>query len=838
MNRRLFLFVTLPLLYPIIDTPAMAQTVPVIQELQKLTASDADARNHFGQFVSISGDVLVVGAHLDSDHGAESGSAYVFERDAEGVWSQVQKLTASDAAFSDQFGAAVSVSGDTIIVGASDDDDLGSASGSVYVFERGPDGSWPEVQKINASDGAPADRFGISVSISGERLIVGAYLDDVFGLVDAGAAYIFERDAAGMWIEAQRVFASDPEVSNFFGTVVSMSAERAVIGTPFDGLNAGSAYLFERDATGTWLEIEKLTASDAANSDRFATSVSISGEKLVVGAPSDDDGGNGSGAAYVYERDASGSWREVQKIRSADNAPADAFGISVAVDGNHLVAGAHLDDDAGLNSGSAYGFERDALGTWSEIEKLTASDAALRDDFGIAVSLSGDTAVVGAAWDDDACPTDPNCNSGAVYVFALQSSTPPPATGPTLSIPERIPTAADAAVGVPIVFNGNDHEIAATTFSVDYDESCLDFDPTDGDGDGTPDAVVFSLPGDFARSVTFAAGDTSGEFDFAIADFSTPLIGLPDGVIAVITFTPTCSPIDTAILAPVEFGLTPVASFGDTAGQSVPGTTVGGSVEILPGIPGDCNGDGVVDAGDISACVLEVFDGDGNVWTDVVNGSFPGSPVGCDANQDFLVDAGDFSCKILLIFNGAGACSPPPFLDLGGAGSDLPGPELRAGQAWSQAAGEKVEIPLTFSGNGHAIAASAFSIDYDETCLSFDPSDGVATNLPSGMIHSVSFDAGDTEGELDISLLDATLPLSPLPDGRIATLIFTTQCDPGEAGLHAAVRFGAEPPLSFGDVFGRGVQGAGVDGYVTLAAPLFNDGFESGDVSGWSSTPR
>ena len=151
---------------------------------------------------------------------------------------------------------------------------------------------------------------------------------------------------------------------------------------------------------------------------------------------------------------------------------------------------------------------------------------------------------------------------------------------PDLSIPSNISAYNGLTVSVPISFTSDGSAIASTTFSVDFDESCLAFDPTDDDGDGTPDAVSFKrLPSAFGASVAFNGSDSDGELDFFIGDTFPPLASLPDGTLATVTFTATCSP---TVVAPVSFSDAPAASFGNTGGLSVAGTTTSGSVEIIP----------------------------------------------------------------------------------------------------------------------------------------------------------------------------------------------------------------------------------------------------------------
>jgi len=323
-----------------------------------------------------------VGAPFDDDIavGVNAGSAYVFAKDQGGVnnWGQVKKITASDIAGADIFGFSVSISGDTVIVGARGDDDAGSESGSAYIFAKDQGGvnNWGQVKKIIASDDEAGDRFGTSVSISGNTAIVGALGDD-----------------------------------------------DACLPTININCNSGSAYVFDRNQGGAnnWGEVTKLTAVPApTQDDQFCTSVSISGDTTIVGAPFDDDVASATGSAYVFDRNQGGAnnWGQVIKLTASDAAGGDFFGTSVSISGDTTIVGAYRDDDTASDSGSAYEFGRDVGGAdnWGQVKKLTASDAAASDSFSFSVSISGNTAIGGAFGDDDK-----GSSSGSAYVFDLSS---------------------------------------------------------------------------------------------------------------------------------------------------------------------------------------------------------------------------------------------------------------------------------------------------------------------------------------------------------------------------------------------------------------------------------
>ena len=371
-------------------------------ELDKLLASDGAADNYFGRSVSVSGDYAIVGAYQDDDNGPDSGSAYIFYFDGTS-WSQQAKLLAADGAYLDRFGFSVSISSNYAIVGAYQDDDT---DGSAYIFKRSGT-SWSEQAKLLAADGAYMDRFGWSVSISGDYAIVGAYGDDG----DAGSAYIFYYNGIS-WSEQAKLTAADAATGDRFGHSVSISGDYAIIGAQYDddnGGSSGSAYVFNRSGTN-WSQQDKLLAADGAAGDFFGNSVCISGDYAVVGAYWDDDNGDKSGSAYVFNYNGT-SWPQQAKLTATDAAANDLFGRSVSISGDYAIVGASLDDDNGINSGSAYIFYYNGT-YWSQHAKLLASDGAAYDWFGHSVSVSGDYAIVGASLDDDN-----GSASGSAYIY-------------------------------------------------------------------------------------------------------------------------------------------------------------------------------------------------------------------------------------------------------------------------------------------------------------------------------------------------------------------------------------------------------------------------------------
>src|SRR5262245_38472503 len=317
--------------------------------------------------------------------------------------SQEAKLTAGDAASDDQFGAAVAISGETAVIGAPvDDTAAGPNAGSAYVFVRSGTG-WSQQAKLTASDASAGALFGFSVAVAGDTVVVGASGDNML----AGSAYVFARSGTS-WSQQAKLTASDAASGDRFGDAVGISGDTVVVGASDAASDAGAAYVFVRSGT-SWRQQAKLTASDAAAFDLFGRALAVTGDSAVIGVVSDATAaGTNAGSAYVFVRSGT-SWSQQAKLTASDAAAFDTFGLSVAVSGDTAVVGAISDDtDAGPDAGSAYVFARSGT-SWSQQAKLTASDAAASDQFGRAVAVSGDTAVVGAPFDDTI--------AGSVYLF-------------------------------------------------------------------------------------------------------------------------------------------------------------------------------------------------------------------------------------------------------------------------------------------------------------------------------------------------------------------------------------------------------------------------------------
>ncbi|PEN11439.1 hypothetical protein CRI94_15500 [Longibacter salinarum] len=400
------------LLFLSVLSPRAAEAQPVQEAI--LRASSDDVSTDFGEDVALDQGRMVVGVKRDSGPDSEipaAGAAYVYERQPDGTWLETSILRASNAGPVDQFGSSVDISGDRIVVGAPNEDGAGTTAGAAYVYERQANGSWIETAILRASNAGDGDSFGLSASISGERVVVGAqYEDGPDPLTLTGAAYVFERQSDGTWQETEVLRSSDPDDDEQFGQSVELNGTRLVVSAPEKKSpddrtwGVGAVYVYERQPNGTWQEKELLRAPDAQSYDRFGGAVSIDDDWLIVGSNArdiQDPRVFAAGAVYVFQRQTDDSWQLTEQLRASNAEEYDRFGSSVTIDGDRLAVGAPLEDGlnnengAGSNTGAAYIFERHPDDTWKETGVVRGVDPLDYDDFGRSVSIHGDLLAVG-----------------------------------------------------------------------------------------------------------------------------------------------------------------------------------------------------------------------------------------------------------------------------------------------------------------------------------------------------------------------------------------------------------------------------------------------------------
>ena len=468
-----------------------------------LKASNASQSQYFGQSAAVSGNTVVIGAHYESSdakgvnntqnqsnqNAVFSGAAYVFVLGTNGVWAPDAYLKASNTSVGALFGYSAAISGDTIVIGGfgefSNATDVGGDeldhsmenAGSAYVFFRS-NGTWTQQAYLKASNTEKDDKFGCSVGISGDTIVVGAMHEDggspgVNGTDNnnshqSGAAYIFTR-ANNTWSPKAYLKASNPGEQDAFGYSVAISGDTIAVGSLQEGSsttginstsdnnapNSGAVYVFVRNSTNnTWSPQAYLKASNTGGNDFFGRSVAVSGNYVVTGAvgeASNAMGVNGnqsdntnpySGAAYVFARNT--TWTQDAYLKASNTtANSDQFGYSVAVSGDIVVVGAPQEssnatsvdgnqgDTSAMNAGAAYVFAR-TNGVWTQEAYLKASNAEAQDYFGWSVAAASDYVFVGAKGEDGGTPGINNSNgltdntktdAGAAYIFTRSGNT-------------------------------------------------------------------------------------------------------------------------------------------------------------------------------------------------------------------------------------------------------------------------------------------------------------------------------------------------------------------------------------------------------------------------------
>ena len=465
-----------PLDQPINTTPVSYSQLKEFVEINKLIPKDREGYENFGYSVGISGEYAVIGANVDDKDAkgdnpiSDAGSAYIFKKQKDGKWKEVQKIVASDRANGDNFGWSVAINNNRIVVGAIYHDkdlqgnDHSPSSGAAYIFELGDDGVWVQKQKLVANPIEGQILFGHSVAIDGNTIAVGCpwYAKDATGkpetnLNGAGAVFVFDK-TGGTWVQSQILTPSIRNINNLgddLGWSVAICGDLIIAGAwgvDFDEKGegtrmeaSGAAYIFERSG-GKWKEVQKIVASDRAAHDQFGYSVAISGDNAIIGAwnkteTADPDSRPFTGNAYIFSRksppnrvlndgrvillpESDGKWRQVLKINPEDRRPDDYLGWSVSMSGDYAIVSAKKQDTDSLDNmindgGAVYVFYQDKNGKWSQTGKLATFDRSQLDNFGHAVAISG-CDIIGGTIVDQEDDNDANAltSAGSAYIFS------------------------------------------------------------------------------------------------------------------------------------------------------------------------------------------------------------------------------------------------------------------------------------------------------------------------------------------------------------------------------------------------------------------------------------
>ena len=463
---------------------ALASTPPVVAPQATLQASDAASSDIFGSAVSMTDATLVVGARGLDAAGLNAGGAYVFAL-FDGDWIQAQKVTAADAVTGDEFGGAVAIDGVRfVIAGARTTTAAGEGAGRITVFTFNGV-SWIESASIVLAGGGQAGaEFGSSVAISGDTIVTGAPLHDTV-LRDEGLVYVHRFDPKSTsWFLEATLAAPDAGENDRFGSSVAIDGDRILVGSPRDddrGIDGGAAWIFER-TEGSWSATAKILRDTTDWQSGFGSAVALDGDLAVVAADRDDRFGLDDGAVHLYELDPKAGWIASAVLGAPAGASGRELGVSVAIDGDRLVAGMPVDDDGGSDVGGVMTWRR-VDGAWTEeavLRPFAAEDLSL---VGASVAIAADRVVAGAPlWGGTSDPL------GAVLVLDLAADCD-----------------ADGRADVVAIAAGEAEDCDDNTVP----DACdiASGDAADVDDNGIPDACFFDCDGNGLDDATEIEGN-------------------------------------------------------------------------------------------------------------------------------------------------------------------------------------------------------------------------------------------------------------------------------------------------------------------------------------------
>lgn len=555
------------------DLNSGTPTVPV----HTLDSPTPGTNENFGSSLALSGDRLVVGSPKNMVNFVSStGSAFIYDLASGTPTVPVQTLHNPAPAVADFFAISVAVSGNRILTGTPNDDITSPNSGSGYLFDLGSAAPTTPVLTLNGDSPAAQNHSGQAVAVSGTLVAVGAGDDDLTA-ANSGTVTIYDMGSATPAQPLLTINCPNPSTSSTFGVALAMQGTRLAVGASGDGtagFNTGSVFIFDLAGATPATPLLVIPNPAPASSDYFGRSVSLSGNRLVVGAYMDDAGASNAGTAYVYDLSSGTPGTPLHTINNPSPAAGDNFGLSVGISGNWVVVGAHNDDTGATDAGIAYAYDLSSGTPTTPVATLNNPSPLNNGYFAYAVSVSGDRAVIGAY---------PNAGSGSAYVYDLAGATP---ATPVLTLNHPHPAGADAfaqslalhgsrlVVGVP----GNDTGASSAGRAYAYDLASASpavplamlVNPSPGTFDffgnavavngtrivvGVPNsdlggrdqgaAHVFEPPSTNANlsNLTLSAGTLSPVFDAGTLEYST---SLPGGTTSM-TLTPAVAQMGAAI---------------------------------------------------------------------------------------------------------------------------------------------------------------------------------------------------------------------------------------------------------------------------------------------------
>ena len=372
----------------------------------KIVSENREGRAEFGTSVDIVEDFAIVGTSREVN---ASGAAYIYKKDSGGAWSFSQRLAAADPNDGAEFGGGVVFSDDYLVVAAGRANIGGNErAGALYVYDN-QNSTWEFNTKLIASDVSGEAKLGMnptSLDVQGNIIVGGAPGDNAW----TGSVYVFTKEG-GVWTETQKILSPTPQTNDVFGIGVSISGDYLVIGANEASNRKGAAYVYLKNSAGTWEYVQTLMASDAANDDFFGTSVSLSGDQLVIGAYG---AGQEAGAAYIFEKDSQGTWTEVQKLTGNSSSEGAQFGWDSDIQQDYiLVSAPHI---YGSETAEVYAYKRESSGAW--VENQIMQSTTTEDFYGWSIAMHATQLITGAPRDDfDENGNNEMGDAGAAYIF-------------------------------------------------------------------------------------------------------------------------------------------------------------------------------------------------------------------------------------------------------------------------------------------------------------------------------------------------------------------------------------------------------------------------------------
>jgi len=490
--------------------------------IQKITAEERQKHGNFGISVDVSEEYAIVGSYnaghdsLNKPNG--SGLAHIFKVDSNGTWQQEQELVGSDSHYGRQFGRHVAISKNYAIVSTRTHylDENGKNklpySGGAFVFEKGEDRIWKQVQKLVAFDREEKAYFGHSVDIGGDFIVVGAYHEskDVNGSnrrKNAGAAYVYKRDSIGTWQLHQKLVANDRKTDSRFGVSVQVYGETIVIGAhtethdqqnKFPQNNAGAVYIFNQNSTGKWEQSQKITPPVRLADDWFGSQVCLQENHLIIGAYMKDLQGiegqmeKRAGAAYIYRKGIDGWWRFNKQLTAPNAQVNDHFGFDVSITTDMAYVAMWHDHELPegrkdlTQGGVVYAYNLDSCEYWHLSHEIHPPKSGQRDAFGVEIASNEDFLFIGGYRDDhDANEQHESMEAGAAFVLGYlpgNGTCDPPRVKPINAIQGNVEPTPTNDVIVDVVDVIVDNENSSTDVNETIEHPVISIDPNPNNG--------------------------------------------------------------------------------------------------------------------------------------------------------------------------------------------------------------------------------------------------------------------------------------------------------------------------------------------------------------------